>query len=506
MTLDYDAVVIGSGHNGLVAAAYLGKAGKRVLVIEKAADLGGATQSAAPFPGVDARLSRYSYLVALFPDQIKRDLGLEFETLSRKVSSFTPWSESGILINREFDDESNASLTNFANDPLAGQAWRSFYSRLATFASKIAPTLLEPLRDEDEMREIVGGVLWEEFVSQPLEITLKKNFMNDVIRGIVLTDGLIGTFASAREKAANICFIYHLIGNGIGEWRVPRGGMGALVAELIDKCQRFGVEFKASNEVVKVEDLGEFVLVHTADGNKYKAAIALANCAPQVLERLSGIKSAEHLDGSQLKLNLVLDRLPKLKCGVDPASAFAGTFHVNESFSQLERAFEEASSGVLPSTIPCEMYCHTLTDPTILSTSLRESGAHTLTLFAIHTPASLFDSNHDEVKAEAFRRIVAGLNSYLAEPIESCIAKDANGELCIEFKTPQDLEREIGLPRGNIFHGDLQFPWRTEVQQGRWGVETSKPRILLAGSGAVRGGGVSGIPGHNAAKAALERI
>jgi phytoene dehydrogenase-like protein len=506
MSEKYDAIVIGSGHNGLVAAAYLGKAGKRVLVLEKTPNYGGATKSVAPFPGIDASISRYSYLVALFPDKIKRELDLEFETLSRTVSSFTPWKDSGILINHEFDSQSRNSINDFTADSTAGDNWENFYKRVGELAAKLAPTLLEPLPDENEIRTLLGDDLWSEFISRPLAQTLDKNFADDVIRGIVLTDGLIGTFTSANDLAANICFLYHLIGNGSGEWKVPLGGMGALVAELVSKCQSFGVQLKSHSEVVQVDDQGEWVKVTTLDGKSYTAALALANCAPQVLEKISGIKSAPLRDGSQLKLNLLLSKLPRLKCGVDPKLAFAGTFHIDESYSQLERAFEEASAGELPKVIPCEMYCHTLTDPSILGPELRANGAHTLTLFAIHTPAKLFDLNHDERKAEALRRIFAGLNRYLVDPIESCIAHDANGDLCIEFKTPQELEREIGLPRGNIFHGDLQFPWRTQTQQGKWGVEIPNSRILMAGAGAVRGGGVSGIAGHNAAMAALERL
>jgi phytoene dehydrogenase-like protein len=110
------------------------------------------------------------------------------------------------------------------------------------------------------------------------------------------------------------------------------------------------------------------------------------------------------------------------------------------------------------------------------------------------------------VKEEVTKRTLAGLNDYLIKPIESYLAMDAHGKPCIEVKTPQELEMSLGLPRGNIFHGDLQFPWKSDDDQRVWGVETPSPRIFIAGSGAVRGGGVSGIPGHNAAKAALTAL
>jgi phytoene dehydrogenase-like protein len=232
----------------------------------------------------------------------------------------------------------------------------------------------------------------------------------------------------------------------------------------------------------------------------------LANCSPQVLEKIAGIKAPALRDGSQLKINMVLKELPQLKSGIDPKKAFAGTFHINESYFQLERAFEEASQGKIPTEVPSEMYCHTLTDPSILSSELRDRGFHTLTLFALHTPAALFDQNHDAVKAEITKRTLAGLNDYLVKPITEYLALDVHGKPCIEVKTPQELEIALGLPRGNIFHGDLQFPWKSDNDPRKWGVETSSTRIFIAGAGAVRGGGVSGIAGHNSAMSALETL
>jgi phytoene dehydrogenase-like protein len=146
-----------------------------------------------------------------------------------------------------------------------------------------------------------------------------------------------------------------------------------------------------------------------------------------------------------------------------------------------------------------EMYCHTLTDPSILSRDLQFRGYHTLTMFALHTPASLFREDNREVCRTMTAKAFASLNEHLADPIESCIARSADGELCVEVKSPLDLEGAIGLPKGNIFHKDLMFPFMENGSDQRWGVETEDERILICGSGAVRGGGVSGIPGHNAA-------
>jgi phytoene dehydrogenase-like protein len=506
----YDAIVIGSGHNGLVAACYLAKAGKSVLVLEKSASLGGATTSVKAFKGVEAKLSRYSYLVSLLPDQIVKDLSLNFETIGRKVSSYTPYfdgeSDKGLLINSDFDQESRDSLSELTESDDEAIAWESFYQSIKEFAEVVAPTMLEPVPTESEIKELVDPLTWIELVENTLAQSLNDNFFDDLVKGVVLTDGLIGTFTSADDHLANKCFIYHVIGNSSGQWRVPKGGMGVLVDQLLTRAKQLGVEIVASQEVTSITQGENNLLIQTQDGKSYEAKVALANCAPRVLEKIADFKALPLRDGSQVKINMVLKELPKLKSGADPKVAFAGTFHVNESYFELEQAFAQASLGQIPDVIPSELYCHTLTDPTILTPDLIAAGYQSLTLFALHLPASLFDNDHDRIKAEVGKRILDGFSQYLERPIENYLAKDSDGNLCIEVKTPQELEKELGLPRGNIFHSDLEFPWKQDGDSRKWGVETNSERILIAGAGALRGGGVSGIAGHNAAMAALETL
>ena len=506
----YDAVVIGSGHNGLVAACYLAKAGKSVLVLEKSASLGGATTSVKAFKGVDAKLSRYSYLVSLLPDQIIKDLSLNFETIGRKVSSYTPYfdgeSDKGLLINSDFDQESRDSLTELTEGDDEAIAWESFYQSIKEFAEVVAPTMLKPVPTESEIKEIVDPLTWVELVENTLAQSLNDNFFDDLVKGVVLTDGLIGTFTSADDHLANKCFIYHVIGNSSGQWRVPKGGMGVLVDQLLIRAKQLGVEIVAGQEVTLINQGKNNLFIQTQDGQSYEAKVALANCAPRVLERITDFEAPPLRDGSQVKINMVLRELPQLKSGADPKVAFAGTFHVNESYFELEQAFAQASLGQIPDVIPSELYCHTLTDPTILHPDLIAAGYQSLTLFALHLPASLFDKDHDRTKTEVSKRIFDGFSQYLERPIESYLAKDSDGHLCIEVKTPQELEKELGLPRGNIFHSDLEFPWKQDGDSRKWGVETNSDRIFLAGAGARRGGGVSGIAGHNAAMAALETL
>ncbi len=472
----HDAVIVGGGHNGLVAATLLGRAGLDVLVLERSSAIGGAAVSISPFTGVDVRLSRYAYLVSLFPAGLLADLGVEVELRPRAPA--TP-----------------------PLGPLQGAAERIF------------PTLTEPLRSRAQLRTLVGEPAWSALFEAPLAALLEREIADDAARGVALTDGLIGTFAAADDPQLrqNRCFLYHVIGNGTGRWDVPVGGMGAVTDALAAAARRAGVVLRTDAEVVAVATDGrEQAEVTLADGERIATRHALANCAPAVLTRLMGGEPdpADAPEGAQLKLNMLLTRLPRLRDpGIAPEEAFRGTFHVNESYTQLDAAYTAAAAGQIPELPPCEFYCHSLTDPSILSDALRAAGAHTLTLFALHMPARLFrgaDVDHDAVKAAAVAATLRSVNLALAEPIEDCLWHDTDGRPCLEALTPVELEAELAMPGGHIFHRDLTWPFaETEADVGRWGVETDQPNVWLCGAGARRGGGVSGIPGHNAARAVL---
>ena len=505
----YEVVIVGGGHNGLVAACYLAKAGKKVLVLEANKQVGGASTSEYVFAGLGAKLSRYSYLVSLLPDQIITDLGLNFKTISRKVSSYTPYQnmdeDSGLLVNRVWDESNRESFFQLTKSNNESDAWLKFYDQVSQLAKVIAPTLLKPLPTMGELKkQLNDDQIWKIMIEQSLGKTLDEYFKNDLVKGVVLTDGLIGTFTSAYEMQTNICFLYHLIGNGTGEWKVPQGGMGALVSELENKAISLGVEIKVNSKVKSINAEPNQVSVELENGQNYQGRYLLSNVAPQVLAKLQGELVPDSLEGSQVKINMLLKSLPKFKSGVSASDAFVGTLHINESFAQLERAYQQAKAGSLPDELPLEMYCHSLSDNSIISDELNQQGFHTLTIFALHTPAKLFDSDPEKVKEIAKQKALSALNQYLVDPIEDHLAIDANGKLCIEVKSPIDLENEINLPRGNIFHKDLSMPFKDDDSTIKWGVETNHPRVFLCGAGAIRGGGVSGIPGHNAAMAILE--
>lgn len=547
--MPHDVVIIGGGHNGLTAAAYLARAGLDVLLLERDDHLGGAAVSAEAFDGVDARLSRYSYLVSLLPRRIIDDLGLDVRLVRRRFSSYTPDPadpERGLLIDREADAAASVAAFERVDAAADADAWNAFYADTSRIAERLFPTLTEPLPTRDEARALIGDDrVWNDFVEQPLGATIDARFTSDLVRGVVATDGLIGTFTDLDDPAldANRCFLYHVIGGGTGDWDVPVGGMGAVTGALARAAREAGARLVTEAEVLAVDPDGR-VRYRERGGTEreVEAGTVLANVAPVVLDRLLTAGEADaatvaprsehpfsadavdvppvvrerlrHLatpEGAQVKVNLLLTRLPRLRDPqVAPEEAFAGTFHINELESQLDAAFATAARGGIPSPLPCEIYCHTLSDPTILAPELAASGAHTLTVFGLHTPHRLLERyRNDELRDALQAAVLASLNSVLAEPIEGLIATDAAGRPCIETKTTLDLEAALAMPGGNIFHGPLSWPWaeagaRLTTPAERWGVATRHPRVVLCGSGAARGGAVSGIGGHNAAMAVLE--
>ena len=491
-----------------MAAAYLAKAGRRVQVLERLDHVGGAAVSAHAFDGVDARLSRYSYLVSLLPRRIIEDLGARVRLVRRRYSSYTPdpstEGRTGLLIGRT----STFGAVGAADDE-AGFA--EFYRRFGGVASRLWPTLLQPLLTRSDVRRLVDDdTAWRSLVDEPIGHAITSAVDNDVVRGVMATDALIGTFARLDDASLlqNVCLLYHLMG---GDWDVPVGGMGAVSGALAAAASGHGAELVCGADVYALDPAGEVRYRRGGRDHVVHARFVLANVTPAVLARLLGEQEPTTVPGAQVKVNLMLRRLPRLRDShVSPEQAFGGTFHINETYSQLASAYTRAEHGVVPDPLPCEVYCHSLTDPSILSESLRESGAQTLTVFGLHTPHRLVaagdpDRMRDALTSAALR----SLNSVLAEPIQDVLMEDSAGRLCIETKTTVDLEHTLGMTGGNIFHDALSWPFAEDGEPldtpaRRWGVATAHERVILCGSGSRRGGAVSGIGGHNAAMAVLE--
>ncbi|MFM8350625.1 MAG: phytoene desaturase family protein, partial [Actinomycetales bacterium] len=360
-----DVVIVGGGHNGLVAACYLAMAGRRVRILEASQELGGASISTRPFPGIDVPISPYAPLISLMPYRLRQDLGLNLRTVKRRYLGYAPDPLNpsiGILLPHQGYPGLDASLDRLTGSTRDADAWRAFRARTAALARAVFPTMMEPLRSRAQMRALVGDDgLWEDFVERPIGEAIERTFYDDLIRGMALTDGLIGTFSHAHDPSLrqNRCLLHQVIGNGTGEWEVPVGGMGALTRALRARAEELRVEITTGALVTGIEANGIRALVRaeTALGQvRIDCREVVVNCAPGILDRLLGRSVAPMRfedGGAQFAISMLLRRLPRLRDeAVDPVQAFSGTFYVNDSYRQLAAAHGVAGRGDLPTPVP----------------------------------------------------------------------------------------------------------------------------------------------------------
>src|SRR5437867_9203260 len=449
----YDVVILGAGHNGLVAAAYLGRAGLSVLLLEKNDYIGGATTSQRIFPDYDARMSRYSYLVILFPHKIIHDLGLKLELRRRAIASCTPYinhgHDSALLLSNVDEEVGRRSMCELTGNTTEYDELKCFYALPRVFAERVWDSMLEPLISKDEMArrfkvDEISREAWRTLVEEPLGNAIERYLRDDLVRGLVFTDAKVGVFTHPHDSSLlqNRCFLYHLIGNKTGEWKVPVGGMGAVARELEQAARKAGAEFLVNVDLRALDVKGEKRSVEfEVDGKQQtvEAQYLLVNFGRNVLAKFVGkLYQPDAVDeGSVFKINMLLRWLPKLKAArYAAAEAFCGTVHSDEGYEQLNISYRQASEGRLPDKTPCEVYCHTLTDDSILAPNLREKGFHTMTLFGLDAPWSLFARDNRTMRKLAEKKFIESMNQWLEEPLENCLAVARDGSLCIESKSP----------------------------------------------------------------------
>ena len=488
-------VVVGGGHNGLVAAAMLARAGREVLLLERRDHLGGAAVSERPFAGRDARLSRYSYLVSLFPRALARELGVPLELADRTVAAFAPYEGGALLVEQDAAGAATrASFRERTGSDADHDAFLALYDELGGAAERLFPTFTEPLPTRAEALALLGDARW--IAERPLGEVLDERFADELISGMVSTDGLIGTLADVNDASLrqNRCFLYHVVGNGDGRWRVPVGGMGAVSGALEDAARAAGADLRCDAEVLRVD--GAEVTWRDArrrahrHGRPRPRQLRAAGARPPARPARRGRSRRGARSSRSTCCSTACRGCAPATTRRSPSPGPSASTRPSPSWPPRARP---------PAAASCPSACPPSSTATRSPTRRSwRTAAHTLTIFALHVTPEM--SGAGDVLAD---RLLDRLDTYLSEPIRDCLARDADGAPCLEVRTPADLERELAMPGGNIFHGDLDWPWRDEDDDDVWGVATDDPRILRAGAGARRGGGVSGIGGHNAAMALL---
>jgi len=513
----YDCVVIGGGHNGLVTAAYLARAGKRVCVLERRHVLGGCTSTEELWPGF--RISPAAYVISLFLPEIVDELRLceyGLEILPRDPSSFTPLPDGRYLL-LGHDDEANCrQIAKFSRrDAETYPRYEAMLTRLAECLEplfSVRPPRLPP-RWRDARRwwayrramVQLGSDLRRaiEMLSCPATRILDRWFRCDLLKATLATDAVIGAFAAPSSPGTAYVLLHHVmgrLGGRRGVWAYVRGGMGRLADALHGACRAAGVETRLEAEVVAIRlRRGAADGVVLADGTELAAdAVASSLDAHQTFFKLLGAEhlpdevadQIRHIDYSSAsaKVNLALDGLPDFATGsLEPTVALRGTIHVAPGMHYIERAFDDAKYG-RPSRQPVLE----VTIPSLLDDTLAPPGKHVMSIFVQYAPYRLREGTW-EVERDRFADRCLDLLAQYAPNIERLV-------LGRQVLVPPDLERIYGLTGGHIMQGAMGLDQLGPMRQD---YATPIPGLYLCGAATHPGGGVIGACGRNAARVIL---
>jgi phytoene dehydrogenase-like protein len=477
-----DAVVIGAGHNGLVAAAYLARAGLEVEVFERRDVVGGACVTEELWPGV--RASPGAYTLSLLRAEIMRELDLAGHGLRVDVHEpylFSPFPDGRKVVTWSSPKRTHAQLEQDWS-PGDADAYAKWSERRDRAAERARPLLLEP-PDRRRWLDAIGAELLDGSIADDL-----AGMPSEQVRVPFAIQGLIGTLAGPSDPGTAFVSFYHDLGEAAGPpgaWGYARGGMGAVTAALRSAAEAAGarVHVEAGVERVVVED-GRATGVVLEDGREVRGAAVLSNADPLRTASLAGLPAPEgwRQAGPVVKVMLLLDGLPDFPAWPGP-EPWAGTIDVGFTFSDLEAAAANARAGV-PATRPwIEAACQTAADPT-----LAPEGKHVLSMFCQCFPAGSDAGAAADTAIARFAEICPGLPDRIVDRL-------ALG--------PRELEDRFGITGGHIFHGEMlgdQLLERRFHPRRFGGVEG----LYLAGSGTHPGGAVTGAPGYLAAQAVVE--
>uniref|UniRef100_M8AZE6 Amine oxidase domain-containing protein n=1 Tax=Aegilops tauschii TaxID=37682 RepID=M8AZE6_AEGTA len=517
-----DAMVIGGGHNGLAAAAYLARAGRSVAVLERRGVLGGAAVSESDLvPGF--RFSRCSYLLSLLRPALIRELELErhgLKLLPRSPSSFTPCLDGRYLLLGPEAELHRSEIGKFSKKD--AEAYPRYeeqlekFCKLMDFVIDSPPPELRQLYHAsmvDRMKDKVDkSVFWSKLLGivmqqgqkdmvnffdlllSPASKILNNWFEGDVLKATLATDAVIGTMAGVNTPGSGYVLLHHIMGETGGQrgvWAYVEGGMGSVSSAISKAALEAGVQIVTNAEVSQV-------MVDENTG-KVQGDLVPANTLPE--EFLCAIKTADY-SSATTKINVAVNALPQFRCckNINPEGGpeHMGTIHIgSESMEEIDIAYKEAAGGFSSTRPVIEM-----TIPSVLDKTISPPGQHVINLFVQYTPYKLSEGSWQDpaVRKSFAERCFSLIDEYAPHFSSSVIGYD--------MLTPPDLEREFGLTGGNIFHGamGLDSLFLMRPAKGWSDYRTPVKGLYLCGSGAHPGGGVMGAPGRNAAAVVLDDL